>query len=43
MGKVYDGIDGRLREVVPAQPVVFVATAPSGCTSRPSSEARLGE
>ncbi|SDY52625.1 Pyridoxamine 5'-phosphate oxidase [Micromonospora pattaloongensis] len=30
MGKVYDGIDGRLREFIDAQPVFFVATAPSG-------------
>jgi hypothetical protein len=30
VGKVYDGIDGRLREFVLAQPVFFVATAPSG-------------
>ncbi|MEV1289978.1 pyridoxamine 5'-phosphate oxidase family protein [Micromonospora sp. NPDC049679] len=30
MGKVYDGISGRLREFVEAQPVFFVATAPSG-------------
>ncbi|WP_045875280.1 pyridoxamine 5'-phosphate oxidase family protein [Pseudofrankia sp. DC12] len=28
MGKVYDGIDGRLREFVETQPVFFVATAP---------------
>ena len=30
MGKVYEGIDGRLREFVLAQPMFFVATAPSG-------------
>ena len=30
MGKVYDGIDGRLRTFILAQPVFFVATAPSG-------------
>jgi hypothetical protein len=30
MGKLYDGIDSRLREFVLAQPVFFVATAPSG-------------
>lgn len=30
MGKVHDGIDGRLREFVERQPVFFVATAPSG-------------
>jgi hypothetical protein len=29
VGKTYDGIDGRLREFVLAQPVFFVATAPS--------------
>ena len=28
MAKVYEGIDGRLREFVEAQPVFFVATAP---------------
>ncbi len=28
VGKVYDAIDGRLREFVEAQPVFFVATAP---------------
>jgi hypothetical protein len=30
VGKVYDRIDARLREFVLAQPVFFVATAPSG-------------
>ena len=30
MGKVYEAIDGRLREFILAQPVFFVATAPSG-------------
>lgn len=30
MGKVYAGIDGRLRDFVTAQPLFFVATAPSG-------------
>ena len=30
MGKVYDEIDGRLREFILAQPMFFVATAPSG-------------
>ncbi|SRR6266508_5541212 len=30
MAKVYDGIDDRLRELLLAQPVFFVATAPSG-------------
>ena len=30
MGKTFDGIDGRLREFVLAQPVFFVATAPGG-------------
>ncbi|WP_422738827.1 pyridoxamine 5'-phosphate oxidase family protein [Micromonospora sp. WMMD729] len=30
MGKVYPEIDGRLREFIAAQPVFFVATAPSG-------------
>jgi hypothetical protein len=30
MGKVYSGIDGRLRGFIEAQPVFFVATAPSG-------------
>jgi len=30
MGKLYDTIDGRLREFILAQPVFFVATAPSG-------------
>jgi hypothetical protein len=30
MGKVYEGIDGRLREFILKQPVFFVATAPSG-------------
>ncbi|WP_114422791.1 pyridoxamine 5'-phosphate oxidase family protein [Nocardioides houyundeii] len=30
MGKVYQGIDGRLRAFVEAQSVFFVATAPSG-------------
>lgn len=30
MGKVYDGIDGRLKEFIAAQEVFFVATAPSG-------------
>ena len=29
MGKLYDEIDGRLREFILAQPVFFVATAPS--------------
>lgn len=30
MGKVYPGIDARLREFIKAQPIFFVATAPSG-------------
>jgi hypothetical protein len=30
MGKVYEAIDGRLRDFIEAQPVFFVATAPSG-------------
>ncbi|NEE00699.1 pyridoxamine 5'-phosphate oxidase family protein [Phytoactinopolyspora halotolerans] len=30
MGKVHDGISGRLREFIEAQKVFFVATAPSG-------------
>lgn len=30
MGRVYPEIDGRLREFIEAQPVFFVATAPSG-------------
>lgn len=30
MGKVHERIDGRLRDFVEAQPVFFVATAPSG-------------
>jgi predicted pyridoxine 5'-phosphate oxidase superfamily flavin-nucleotide-binding protein len=30
MGKVYDAIDDRLRAFIEAQPVFFVATAPSG-------------
>jgi hypothetical protein len=30
MAKVHDAIDGRLREFIEAQPVFFVATAPSG-------------
>jgi hypothetical protein len=30
MGKVYEAIDGRLREFILAQPMFFVATAPSG-------------
>jgi hypothetical protein len=30
MGKVYEAIDGRLREFIVAQPMFFVATAPSG-------------
>ncbi|MET8310501.1 pyridoxamine 5'-phosphate oxidase family protein [Micromonospora sp. NPDC005173] len=30
MGKVYPAIDGRLRDFIAAQPVFFVATAPSG-------------
>jgi len=30
MGQVYEAIDGRLRDFVQAQPVYFVATAPSG-------------
>ncbi|MGC4854259.1 hypothetical protein ACLQ24_12890 [Micromonospora sp. DT4] len=30
MGTVYPEIDGRLREFIAAQPVFFVATAPSG-------------
>jgi len=30
MAKVYDGIDGRLREFIEAQSVFFVATAPTG-------------
>ena len=28
--KVHDGVSGRLREFVEAQPVFFVATAPAG-------------
>jgi hypothetical protein len=34
MAKVYDGIDGRLREFLLAQPVFFVATAPSQADGR---------
>ncbi len=30
MGKVYETIDGRLRQFVEAQPMFFVATAPAG-------------
>jgi hypothetical protein len=30
MGKVYTGLDQRLRQFISAQPVFFVATAPSG-------------
>jgi len=30
MGKIYETIDGRLREFVEKQPVFFVATAPAG-------------
>jgi Pyridoxamine 5'-phosphate oxidase len=30
MGKVYAGLDDRLRQFISAQPVFFVATAPSG-------------
>src|SRR5688572_22826907 len=30
MGKIYELIDDRLREFIEAQPVYFVATAPSG-------------
>jgi hypothetical protein len=30
MGKVYTGLDERLRQFISAQPVFFVATAPSG-------------
>jgi hypothetical protein len=30
MGKLHDGINGRLRDFVLAQPVFFVATAPTG-------------
>jgi Pyridoxamine 5'-phosphate oxidase len=30
MGKVYSGLDERLRQFISAQPVFFVATAPSG-------------
>jgi hypothetical protein len=30
MGKVYEAIDGRLRDFILAQPMFFVATAPSG-------------
>ena len=30
MSKIYESIDGRLREFILAQPVFFVATAPSG-------------
>jgi hypothetical protein len=30
MGKIYSSIDGRLREFIDAQPMFFVATAPSG-------------
>ena len=29
MGKVYDGVDGRLRTFIQQQPVFFVATAPT--------------
>ena len=32
MGKVYTGLDERLRQFISAQPVFFVATAPSGPT-----------
>jgi hypothetical protein len=34
MGKIYDGIDGRLRQFVLAQPLFFVATAPSDPAGR---------
>src|SRR5262252_5743717 len=30
MGKVYEGIDDRLRKFILAQPVFFVASAPNG-------------
>jgi len=30
MGKIYETIDGRLREFIEAQPMFFVATAPAG-------------
>ena len=30
VGRLYDSIDGRLRQFILAQPVFFVATAPSG-------------
>jgi pyridoxamine 5'-phosphate oxidase-like protein len=30
MGKVYEAIDGRLRDFIVSQPMFFVATAPSG-------------
>ncbi|RKR90792.1 pyridoxamine 5'-phosphate oxidase [Micromonospora pisi] len=30
MGKIYPGIDARLRDFIQAQPMFFVATAPSG-------------
>lgn len=30
MGKIYETIDGRLREFIEAQPLFFVATAPAG-------------
>ncbi|WFE19329.1 pyridoxamine 5'-phosphate oxidase family protein [Solwaraspora sp. WMMD937] len=30
MGRLHVGIDGRLREFIEAQPMFFVATAPSG-------------
>ena len=33
MGKVYAGLDDRLRQFILAQPVFFVATAPSGAGS----------
>ncbi|UMG93121.1 pyridoxamine 5'-phosphate oxidase family protein [Nocardioides sp. TF02-7] len=34
MGKVHDGISGRLREFVEKQPVFFVATAPLAADGR---------
>jgi hypothetical protein len=34
MGKVYDSIDGKLRAFIAAQPMFFVATAPSGAQGR---------
>jgi Pyridoxamine 5'-phosphate oxidase len=36
MGKIFAGLDDRLRQFIVAQPVFFVATAP-GCTGQPDN------